>query len=48
MPPAISGIIEGFYGRPWVVEERLLVMRECARWGMTDYVYAPKDDPKHR
>ena len=29
-------------------DERLAVAAECAGWGMTDYVYAPKDDPKHR
>jgi hypothetical protein len=23
-------------------------MEACHGWGMTDYVYAPKDDPKHR
>jgi hypothetical protein len=49
VPPApISGIIEGFYGRPWSWDERRMVAAECAAWGMTDYVYAPKDDPKHR
>jgi hypothetical protein len=44
----IAGVIEGFYGRPWSTDERLSVMATCAGWGMTDYVYAPKDDPKHR
>ena len=44
----ISGIIEGFYGRPWSWAERQAIAAECAGWGMTDYVYAPKDDPKHR
>lgn len=44
----VSGIIEGFYGRPWSWSERSIVAGECAGWGMTDYVYAPKDDPKHR
>ena len=44
----ISGIIEGFYGRPWSWDERTGVARQCAAWGMTDFVYAPKDDPKHR
>jgi hypothetical protein len=24
------------------------VLAACHEWGMTDYVYAPKDDPKHR
>ena len=44
----IAGIIEGFYGRPWTWDERADVMRWCHDHGMTDYIYAPKDDPKHR
>ena len=44
----IAGIIEGFYGRPWTWDERAAVMRHCRERGMRDYVYAPKDDPKHR
>jgi hyaluronoglucosaminidase len=44
----IRGIIEGFYGRPWSWDERIELMRFCAERGMTHYVYAPKDDPKHR
>ncbi len=43
-----AGIIEGFYGRPWSWDERADVMRWCHERGMNDYVYAPKDDPKHR
>ena len=45
---AVSGIIEGFYGRPWTWDERAEVMRFCHDRGMRHYVYAPKDDPKHR
>jgi hyaluronoglucosaminidase len=41
-------VIEGFYGRPWSWDERLDVMAWCHERGMTDYVYAPKDDPLHR
>jgi hypothetical protein len=48
VPWPIAGIIEGFYGRPWSWDERAEVMRACHGWGMTHYVYAPKDDPKHR
>jgi hyaluronoglucosaminidase len=44
----IAGIIEGFYGRPWTWDERAEVMRFCHERGMHHYVYAPKDDPKHR
>jgi hyaluronoglucosaminidase len=45
---AVAGIIEGFYGRPWTWDERADVMRFCHDRGMRHYVYAPKDDPKHR
>ena len=48
MPWQIGGIIEGFYGRPWSWDERADLMRFCHERGMTHYVYAPKDDPKHR
>jgi hyaluronoglucosaminidase len=48
MARAIAGIIEGFYGRPWTWDERSEVMRFCHERGMRDYIYAPKDDPKHR
>jgi hypothetical protein len=44
----LSGVLEGFYGRPWTWEERIEVSRFCAARGMTHYVYAPKDDPKQR
>ncbi|MGK2950289.1 MAG: beta-N-acetylglucosaminidase domain-containing protein, partial [Acidimicrobiales bacterium] len=52
MPPGLPtgpvGLIEGFYGPPWSWTDRLALARWCAERGMTDYVYAPKDDPKHR
>lgn len=41
-------MIEGFYGPPWSWDARLEVAEWCAARGMTDYLYAPKDDPKHR
>jgi hypothetical protein len=44
----IRGVIEGFYGRPWSWDERVEVMAWCHERAMTHYVYAPKDDPKHR
>lgn len=44
----IRGLIEGFYGPPWSWDERLDVLAMCSANGMTHYVYAPKDDPKHR
>lgn len=48
VPWAIRGVIEGFYGRSWSWDERVDVMSTCAARRMTHYVYAPKDDPKHR
>lgn len=44
----IRGLIEGFYGRPWTWDERMEMGRWCAAQGLTHYVYAPKDDAKHR
>lgn len=42
------GVIEGFYGRPWTFDERADAIRFLADVGMNAYVYAPKDDPRHR
>jgi hyaluronoglucosaminidase len=44
----LSGVLEGFYGAPWSWAARTEVATWCAARGMPDYVYAPKDDPKHR
>jgi hypothetical protein len=43
-----SGVVEGFYGRPWSGEQRVRLFGWMARWGLNSYLYAPKDDPKHR
>ena len=48
MSEHLVGLIEGFYGPPWSWGARGEVAEWCADRGMTDYVYAPKDDPKHR
>jgi hyaluronoglucosaminidase len=45
---AVRGIVEGFYGTPWTHEARADVMSFLAPRGMNAYVYAPKDDAKHR
>jgi hyaluronoglucosaminidase len=45
---AVRGVVEGFYGTPWTHEARLEVISFLAGHGMNAYVYAPKDDPKHR
>jgi hyaluronoglucosaminidase len=44
----LRGVIEGFYGPQWTHEARTHVIEFLARRGMNAYVYAPKDDPKHR
>ncbi|XP_053686972.1 protein O-GlcNAcase [Sabethes cyaneus] len=44
----ICGVVEGFYGRPWTTEQRKDLFRKMKEWGMDSYVYAPKDDYKHR
>src|SRR4051812_9980923 len=45
---AVRGIVEGFYGTPWTHDARLDVISFLAPRGMNAYVYAPKDDAKHR
>jgi protein O-GlcNAcase / histone acetyltransferase len=44
----LAGVIEGFYGRPWSLAERLTLLDRMADWGLNTYLYAPKDDLKHR
>ncbi|XP_065173924.1 protein O-GlcNAcase isoform X2 [Atheta coriaria] len=44
----ICGVVEGFYGRPWTTEQRKELFQKMKKWGMDSYVYAPKDDYKHR
>jgi len=39
------GIIEGFYGRPWTIEERIDTISFLAPHGYRFYLYAPKADP---
>jgi hypothetical protein len=46
--PYLSGVIEGFYGRPWSHAQRLALLPRLAAWGLGGYVYAPKDDLKLR
>lgn len=43
-----SGVVEGFYGPPWSQTERLALFDDLSRWGLNTYLYAPKDDLKHR
>jgi hyaluronoglucosaminidase len=44
----VRGVIEGFYGPPWSHEARLEMIEFLGAHDMNAYVYAPKDDPKHR
>jgi hyaluronoglucosaminidase len=45
---AMRGVIEGFYGPPWTIDERRQTLRRMARLRMNTYLYGPKDDPYHR
>jgi protein O-GlcNAcase/histone acetyltransferase len=44
----LAGVIEGFYGQPWSQAERFELFDWMAEWGLNTYLYAPKDDLKHR
>ena len=44
----ICGVVEGFYGRPWNVRQRHQLFGWMRQWGLNTYLYAPKDDLKHR
>ncbi len=44
----LAGVIEGFYGPPWTRAERLELFDWMTAWGLNTYLYAPKDDLKHR
>lgn len=44
----LAGVIEGFYGQPWSQAERFELFDWMAAWGLNTYLYAPKDDLKHR
>lgn len=41
------GFIEGYYGNPWSLEDRIDLMKFGGYYKMNSYFYAPKDDPKH-
>ena len=46
--PIPGGVIEGFYGPPWSDAERRTLLDWMARFGLTVYLFCPKDDPHHR
>lgn len=41
-------MLEGFYGRPWTVDQRRHLFGRLGELKMNTYFYAPKDDLKHR
>ncbi len=40
----LTGVIEGFYGRPWSPAERLQLVSDLAELRLDAYLYAPKAD----
>lgn len=44
----LAGVIEGFYGQPWSQDERFELFDWMSAGGLNTYLYAPKDDLKHR
>jgi protein O-GlcNAcase/histone acetyltransferase len=44
----LCGVIEGFYGRPWTHAQRLALVQRLGQLGLNTYLYAPKDDLRHR
>lgn len=44
----LCGTVEGFYNQPWSHEQRLDLFSKLRIYGMNSYLYAPKDDHKHR
>lgn len=44
----LGGVVEGFYGQAWTTDQRMRLFDQIAPWGLNAYLYAPKDDLKHR
>ncbi|KAF6726933.1 Protein O-GlcNAcase [Oryzias melastigma] len=44
----LCGVVEGFYGRPWSMDQRKVLFQWMQLWGLNTYLYGPKDDLKHR
>ncbi|XP_041054003.1 protein O-GlcNAcase isoform X2 [Carcharodon carcharias] len=40
--------MKSFYGRPWSMEQRMVLFKWMQGWGLNVYMYGPKDDLKHR
>ncbi len=41
------GVVEGYYGTPWTIEDRIRQIEFYGRNKMNTYIWAPKDDPYH-
>lgn len=44
----LLGLVEGFYGRPFTADQRKDLFKKLKKFGHQLYIYAPKDDYKHR
>lgn len=44
----LLGLVEGFYGRPFTADQRKELFKKLKKYGHQLYIYAPKDDYKHR
>jgi len=44
----IRGVVEGFYGKPWSMKDRLDIVQFMGNHGYNLYIYAPKDDELQR
>jgi hyaluronoglucosaminidase len=42
------GLVEGFYGTPWKLEQKIRIIHDLGDSGLTTYLWAPKDEPSHR
>jgi protein O-GlcNAcase/histone acetyltransferase len=47
-PHGLFGVVEGFYGKPWNAGQRRTLFEWLKDGGLDTYLYAPKDDAKHR
>jgi len=44
----LCGVVEGFYSRPWSVDQRLDLYEKMEKYRLNTYIFCPKDDTKHR
>lgn len=44
----IVGVVEGFYGKPWTCDQRKDLFKRLKDLKLNAFMYAPKDDTKHR